>query len=277
MAVSALAIGAAVVFGLRRWIESGELPPAALPLGAVLLALHLMAQGGIGFPAVAECLWLALALDSGKRAEWRISRLATALTALSTIVLMGACLMTAYLPVANLRNSMLAAEKALSDERRRPDDKRVERALEAARNADPWSEDAWLYSSRWAYAHWESDPNEENRSRFEAWHAEARKRRPLRAAIWLEAGSDYLRAAKAKPQGDFAGKAVEAFARAVELYPNSASAHADASEALNLAGDPVRAREEAQVARELDRATPHLDQKLSDSRREFVKKLLDGE
>lgn len=56
--------------------------------------------------------------------------------------------------------------------------------------------------------------------------------------------------------------AIDALRRSVELHPTSASRRAVLAEALQSTADPA-ATDEAGRALELDRQTPHLDQRLA--------------
>ena len=44
------------------WVRSGTFPPALAGVGVAVLLVDLLTTGGIGFPAVAQSLWLLLAL-----------------------------------------------------------------------------------------------------------------------------------------------------------------------------------------------------------------------
>jgi tetratricopeptide (TPR) repeat protein len=121
--------------------------------------------------------------------------------------------------------------------------------------ADPWDWEPWrrlalLESLRWKLSR--SSEAAENALWFSS---QAIERRPELHAAWFEHGGYQLEF------GD-AAKAVESFARGVELYPNHAAGHAHLAMALAAAGEAQRAADEAREALRLDETTPHLDQKL---------------
>ncbi len=57
-----LPLAALAVLLMWAWIENGRLPRLLPAVGVVVVLIDLLATGGIGFPAVAEALWLLLAL-----------------------------------------------------------------------------------------------------------------------------------------------------------------------------------------------------------------------
>jgi tetratricopeptide (TPR) repeat protein len=91
---------------------------------------------------------------------------------------------------------------------------------------------------------------------------------PNSAPDWLASGDWYFEAAsKTDGQGsklvpDALGKAVAAYEKAVELYPNDALCRAKLAEAYRAAGQRPEFRREAEEALRLDRLTPHADRKL---------------
>ncbi|HEX7446072.1 MAG TPA: O-antigen ligase family protein, partial [Pirellulales bacterium] len=136
LAIGSLAITAAALLAWR-WIQSGELPPAAPLVAAGALLVNLLAAGGIAFSGVAGTLWLllAVALGAGRFAPRVSLPRAAAIGALAaSIALVSACHVSAYLP--SLRCRMLVAEAEAEP-------RTVEQSLRAAAAADPLADQPW--------------------------------------------------------------------------------------------------------------------------------------
>lgn len=69
--------------------------------------------------------------------------------------------------------------------------------------------------------------------------------------------------------------AVDAYEKAVALYPNSALHRAKLTEACRAVGATLAFRREAQAALELDDVTPHIDKKLPVELRDRLRQSLD--
>ncbi len=67
---------------------------------------------------------------------------------------------------------------------------------------------------------------------------------------------------------------MDAYRRAVDLYPNSALNRANMAEAYLAAGDEVLFRSQAEYALWLDGITPHVDKKLPAAVRERLDEIL---
>jgi hypothetical protein len=257
--IGGLAVMALVVAILYPWIDRGTLP-AALPLvAALVLAVNLLAAGGIAFPSVAGSLWLLLALGlslAGADMPARsLSARATALALGSMLALGCAFLWSDYLPAMNCRLALLRAQTA-----EKPADQRA--LLKSAAEADPLSDEPWNQLAAIDRANWESRGN---RPAFERWAQAIREvalRRPHWAAARAQAGDTYLQAFRRDRRRDDLAAAIAQYEQAVELYPNRAANHAKLAIALAAAGDADRARQAAAEALRLDELTPHADQKL---------------
>jgi tetratricopeptide (TPR) repeat protein len=101
--------------------------------------------------------------------------------------------------------------------------------------------------------------------------AESRYRRalkldPKRASIWSALARLYDEAHRRSIDATAADKALEAYRRSLELYPNTAEQRFAFAEFLALTGRRDEAKTNYRSALELDR-TPHVDKKLSDAHR----------
>ena len=83
-------------------------------------------------------------------------------------------------------------------------------------------------------------------------------------------GDRYLQAF-ARGREDALPKAVAASRRAVDLYPHHAQSRVGLAMALRASGDDDGFRQQATIALELDRRTPHGDRKLADRVRDELR------
>jgi hypothetical protein len=283
-----LPLAAATVAALFGWIREGRLPRWLPAVGVVVLLVDLSAAGGIGLPGVAGTFWLLLALglqqpaggDSSRR--WpceggEIRRLEsprtwTAWIALAgAIALIAACYSTAYRPVVECQTQLRMADRTPAGA--------VEH-LEAAAAADPLAAEPWQRLAAARFEAWRHAPSREAFDRFEQADAEAHRLAPNSAAAWAASGDWYSQAFSAsqphgqQTTGGLIDKTVAAYARAVQLYPNSATDMAKLAEAHAAAGDQTAFRREAEAALRLDAATPHADKKLPAKLREKLARAL---
>ena len=109
-------------------------PGYCLCWASPVLLVDLLTTGGIGFPSVANSMWLLLALGlAGERPRTVQARVAWA----AIFVLIGlaiTCYRTAYQPVMECQAQLRLAERRA--------DRAVE-CLEAATAADPWAAEPW--------------------------------------------------------------------------------------------------------------------------------------
>jgi len=251
-------IAIALLFG---WIRDGRMPRLLPALAVVVLLINLLAAGGISYAGVAGSLWLLMALGlQGERpkslhAVW-------AWTALAGMLALGAvCYRTAYSPVLACHTLLHLSEKEPA---------RAEDHLAAAATADPWSAEPWRRMAIVELDLWNRSLDKDAFRRFEQAAENLSQLNPNSSNTWSMIGDWYSQAAmKTDPIGkkaapDAASKALAAYKRAVELYPNSAIKRAKLAEAYRTEGEPEAFRREAETALRLDTATPHADKKLPD-------------
>ena len=246
-------IAVALLFG---WIRDGRMPPLLPALAVGVLLINLLAAGGIAFPGVTGSLWLLMALGLqgdkpkpvGKPWNW---------TALAVIIVLGiVCYRTAYSPVLGcqarlqkqMSGKMIAAIK-------------IEH-LEAAVAVDPWSAEPWRNLAAIELAIWTNYLDANTYRRFEEAVGNIARLEPNSSSNWAIIGDWYsLAAAKYDKNGKKAApeapqKALDAYRRTVELYPNSALNRAKLAEAYRAVGDFEGYHSEAEAALWLDKATP---------------------
>ncbi len=255
-----LAVGVPFAAGalwlLSNWVSTGELPPRLLALGAFVLAINLLAAGGITFPGVAGTLWLLLGMGiwSLKGSRPLPKPAAGAGLALACI-LIAVCYLSAYKP--NI-------ERAMHVDRALEHPAEAAEHLRKAAEADPLSADPWQKLASLYFQIWEEHRDPANWERFAEATQAAFEKDPTSAPFFAVTGERYLRAAEegADKSTEFAEVAVSAMESAVRLYPNDPTNRAWLALALEAAGRPKEARHQADVARNLSELTPHRDKKL---------------
>ncbi|MDZ4779812.1 MAG: O-antigen ligase family protein, partial [Planctomycetia bacterium] len=263
-----------VALGLWHfWGNEGQLDNRVVGLGIFVLLFNLLAAGGIGIPGVAGSLGLLLTLWVGTPASTNsssssASRFTAAGLAGGFALLAVACYWTAYRPVTL---AQAARQVAIDDPRH------AESHLIDATHADSTAAQPWRDLASWRFARWQATPTPENWQGTAEAIGEGLKRSPNAAVGWYQAGNMHLAAHRALLGGKHLAEAIGAFQEAVELYPNHAEYRGTLAVALADSGEAAEARSAAERALELDRVTPHVDQKLSDGLREQLTKLLAGQ
>ena len=254
---------------LVPWVRSGAFPPALAGVGVGVLLVDLLATGGMGIPAVAQSLWLLLAV--GLNGAWpRHPQAGTRPRAVAIVLLaiglglLAACHQTSYARVLPCQSSQRQARRELLD----GDRKSALEALQRAVDADPYSSDAHSLLADTCLDSWLENLRPADYDAFEHHDALARQLAPEAAPIWRASAERYRRAyAKTDARGWRAQpraieQAISIARRTAELYPGSGGDRAALAILYQLSGDEVSYRREAQAALELDRRTPHEDKKL---------------
>ncbi|MBU4273321.1 MAG: O-antigen ligase family protein, partial [Planctomycetes bacterium] len=259
--------GAAVAL-LLGWIREGRLPRLLPALAVAVLLMNLLTAGGIGMPGVAGSFWLLMALGLVGQ-QPRLLRTVWAWAALSgAIALAVACYATAYSPVLGCQAQLRLSESKPT---------RAIKHLEAAAAADPWATEPWRRLAAVEFDNWRRSPTNDAYQRFERAAANLTRLAPNSAQSWSAIGDWYSQAASITNRsgnriaGNAVSKAVEAYRRTVDLYPNSALNRAKLAEAYRTAGDREAYCREAETALRLDKATPHADKKLPAALRDRLK------
>jgi hypothetical protein len=260
-----LPLAVATLALLWRWIEHGRLPRWLPALGVVTMLVDLLATGGIGFPGVAGSLWLLMAL--GLQGE-RPRELRPAVAWVALAVAMGlavVCYRSAYSPVLGCQAQLRLAERKPAEA--------VEH-LETAAAIDPWASEPWKQLAAVELERWWQQPNAVDFVSFVAAQVNALELAPNSASLCLTAGDWSMRAfsktdERGKPLAPTSiGRALYAYDRAVQLYPNSAIYRAKLANAYQVVGDEASFRREAETALRLDDLTPYNDKKLPDKVRD---------
>jgi hypothetical protein len=276
---------------LSGWIRDGCVLRMLPAVGVIALLVDLLAAGGIGFPGVAGTLWLLVAIGLNaaedlppprERKERTLPRVAAAAGLVLAIALAVTCYSSAYSPVLRSRGPMQAAQRKLAQGR--PDE--GEKYLEAAAVADHFAAEPWRHLADLtlqAWGHYHSDKEfDQAFKRLELYNGEAGRLATNSASTWAAVGESYQTVFRqpnprwtADRRAEIIAKAVVAYERSVELYPNRPLYRARLALAYRDAGDEARFRKEARIALELDEITPHEDKKLGRLRSELADALGD--
>jgi len=249
---------------LIPWVERGTFPPALAGVGVGVLLVDLVTTGGIGIPAVAQSLWLLLAL--GLEGAWPrdVPRAVVVVLLAIGLGLSVACHQTSYARVLPCQSLQRLARREYLDGHRQAAMEVLQRAVEA----DPRASDAQAFLAEIYLDSWLANLESADYQAFETHDTLARRMAPDAVPIWRASADRYQRAfAKTDARGQRVQpraieQAIAIGRRAVELYPGSGSDHAALAMLYQLSGDEVSYRREAQAALELDRRMPHDDKKL---------------
>lgn len=274
-----LVTGGLVLVSLWPWISRGTLPIGLPALGLLVLAIHLLASGGISYPAIAGSFWLlmALAFNQAEGPPKPAPRAARAVVArgipLLALVAVGAaawaCYYTGLGPVVRLQQAMAQIPLIQHPEAR------VVAYMDAAL-ADPLSSEPWTAIAELDLQRLKRDPESSFAlDRFLRSCARAMELRPRSSAAYRQIGHWYLELAEITKDPRAVAGAVECLRAAATYYPTSASIVGEFALALNVAGKTDVARRQAKRALELDEATPHADKKLPEDLRALVKAVLE--
>jgi O-antigen ligase/polysaccharide polymerase Wzy-like membrane protein len=280
--LAGLLVGGAVVAILWPWVVQGSLPRRLPALGVLVLAIHLLAAGGIAYPGVAGTFWILMALalnqtepepaaqepNALRRRVAPVPALALAVACVACV----ACYFLAYRPVLRCHAAMSKGNEAR--------DHNLQPAmagllwLEAA-EADPLSPEPWSAIAELDVAQLkEKTAGVESHQQFVQAAERILELRPHSSAAWRQEGHWFMQLHEAHPDAQSAASAAECFLRAVELYPNFAALRGEYAMALHVTGKSAAARRQAEMAMELDRETPHADKKLPPQLRNRLEALL---
>ncbi len=252
----------------QPFVGQGSVPSWLLAIAALSLGVDLLAAGGISYPAVAENLWLLIALtlnsaQKDRRTSWRLGPVACGWAVAVGLIL--ACVWTGYRPVLLAQSLMTKAEIQPAAQ--------AEETLRQAIAIDPFAITPRVALADLLFQSWQARPSAQGLSQFEEAMNDAERARPYQAANFVRAGDYYLRAFELESQPRLLKKSVVAYTRAVQLYPHHARERAKLAIALARSGEQKAALSEAQLALKYDRLTPHADQKLRPELRESLVKI----
>ncbi len=267
-----LPLAAGCLMVLVPWVQDGRLPPLLPAIGVAVMLVNLLAAGGIGQPGVAGSFWLLLALALAGQGLRVLPRPAAAVMLLCAIALTAACFLSGYRPVLQSQARLRAADLALFEGRQTD----AQQDFDAAAQADPLAAEPWRQLAGLSFQQLQDQPSTENFRRFATCMARALARAPRAAPLWLVAGDRYFAAFARSGLADDRSQALDAYRRAVELYPNSALCHAKLAVALRKTGPQAEFHREAATAIRLDNLNPHEENKLGKIAPGLSEQLTDG-
>jgi hypothetical protein len=265
--LAGLVIAGLVAWLAWPWVNSGALPARLPALGMLVLAVNLLAAGGIAYPGVAGTFWvlIALAINAADDSQPDCApgplsgggRFASMLGGVAAAAALVACYLLAYAPVTDLQAAMLAAETKHSA------DARVNALLDAAA-ADPLSAEPWTEIGAIELERLKADPKSAaSRERFMLAVTRMVELRSRSSAACRLAAQWYAELFAVERDPTVARFAAQLFERAVELYPTLPVLRAEYALALEQSGQLAEIRPQLGAALEFDAQTPHPDKKLS--------------
>jgi Tfp pilus assembly protein PilF len=246
---------------LDRWVQRSSLPAHVLAIALGVLLLNLLAAGGIGFPGVAQTVWLLLALllPPSFCRSWTLKSLGvTSAAATVVLVLLGCCLWTFYHPVLTSPSLITQGMQW----QRAGDVARAQEAYQRAASADPYSAEPWLHLAALHHGLAAASGSDAATEAFDSALAETLARNPRSHTLWNQAGNWQLDLFRAHNDRKRLTEAIEAYSVATRLYPNHSRRHAQLAWVHHIAGDPDRAADAATEALRLDALNPHPERKL---------------
>jgi tetratricopeptide (TPR) repeat protein len=268
---------AATWWGLNRWLDGGDLPLSAAIIPTIVLGINLLAAGALVFPAVISSALVLMpvalfvaALHTGHEtatptsskplpAHLRPSPIVGGLALLGALLLAATCFYTEYYPVLN-------GHRALADAMYRLEIKDYREApakLIAAVDTDSVAPEPRRLLAELLLGQWEATQSPRDWVAFTEMADAYRRLDPRHHAAWFTRGTWFLTAWRKSGNREELDEALAAFREATSLYPNHAFYHAQLAWTLHLAGDDPAARQEAEIALDLDQKMPHQEQKLA--------------
>lgn len=266
-----ISLAAAAWFVLQPWVRRGVVSTQGLAVAAMVLLIHLLAAGGILYPAIAGSLWtlLALGLNQTEPNPQPTKKYWAWISAAVFAILCGLQYYTTYSPVLRSQGELLAGQLATATEDQ-------QRYFERAAAADPRAAEPWQYLAELQLQQWLANGGPRSLRQFREASAQFLKLRPNSASALRTAGNWWRRAATRPDNGDAAARAAGLLLHATQLYPNSAILHAELAQALAESKSASASAHAARRALELDTLTPHADKKLSDKVKQQMQQLTDS-
>jgi len=252
-----LPLAAVTVLLFWRWVDQGPLTPSLPAIGVVVLLVNLLAAGAMGFPGVVGTFWLlvamGLSLTEASR-PFRVPRSAGLAALAAAMAAALTCSTTALNPVLRSQTAIRLAQRDLGH---------ADQHLQDAAEADPLAAAPQRHLAERAFGRWLEGGSPEAFDKFEASMQAALDLAPHSASTWRMCGDRYREAFEKRGLKAALPKAVFAYRRAVDLYPNHAPLRASLAITLQAGGDEAGFRRQAAIALELDEQTPHRDRELA--------------
>jgi hypothetical protein len=271
-----LAGATAAYLPFTGWVRTGNVPHFVSLVAAAAMLVNLLGAGSIGYPCLADSLWLlvAIALNESVSSKFNItSRRGAVALCLGLGAAIVAAFLTQYRPVLACRLQLEIADNAMASGQ----NVLHREAVIAATKADPWSD---LAASRFAaqrFADYRQQPHSSIFSLFESANRRALELAPRRAGAWAQSAEYYRSIAEVRDDQSLRDRALTDARRAIDLYPTKAEWHALVAVLESEAGNSAAAQLHARRALELDdhmRTAGHVDRLLDDQSRAEVLRLI---
>lgn len=254
----------------RPWIRAGKLDPIVMLIAVAALLLNLTAAGGIGYPSIAESLWLlaaiGLSLNSGPRGDGVTTaggQQAVRFGSIATCVaLFVVAYVTSYRPVTSARAWLARADAAFLS----GNVKQQAAVVEAATAADRWSVNAARRMVALRLAEYQRDPRADRLATVTDSVDRMLDLAPRKSGAWQyasEVAETVYRQSNDRQQLE---TAIGRQRQAIEHYPASSQLHSRLANLLKEAGHSSEAINAAREALRLDdlmRLAGHADRRLS--------------
>ena len=236
------------------------------------ISVHLLGAGGIAMPAVAQNLWVLMALGlNASEAGRKPSTCVGLAPALIVCLVSGAAVfgfVTRVLePVTASRSALTLGQLAW----RQRDLRSAERYFQAAARRDPLSAEPHFQLSRIHYQAWQEQSGSKTDDHFQraVWELEkATTRAPVQFNLYKALGDLWRKQALSEPR--HWTKAIAAYRQSVAIYPSNPQLRFTLGDALWHADRWDEAALELQQALELDRRNPHPDKGLTPQERAAI-------
>ncbi len=254
---------------LHSWVVGGTISTGLLLIATGSLLVNLLAAGGIGYPGVAEVLWILLALTLNAAESPTDDRQPTGPTPVAGRRVVAAGLAfslilgllgyrTSYRPVLGARGYYAQAEedhgKALRSE---VSPELVKEKCCAAAETDPWWADPCELWAQVLFEQWVFDQSDSRLAEFDQAVASMLRRNAHSSNLYRRGGDWLIEMYAVSGREDLLVCAIEAYRRASALYPNSSVLRAQLAWAYHLAGDRPPAERLAAEALRLDQMMPY--------------------
>ena len=227
--------------------------------------VNLLAAGGISYPNIAAPFWLLAAFllpsETVKRKNLCV------VSGLVFMVFAIACYHGTFIPSLKSSSYFNQARNAATTNAQIA-------LLQKAVQMDPYSVESRLALTQSRLALYDVTGSEQALQEAIREQEQLLQLAPFSASIRKLLGEIQMQIYDRRGNRTLLMLATERLEEAVKLYPNHAKTHAPLAVALEKSGENERAKSEAKIAIELDDTMPHLDQKLNESLREELLKIL---
>jgi tetratricopeptide (TPR) repeat protein len=255
-------VAAVTVYLWHDWVASGRLTLFVPAVAILVLLIHLVGAGGIGYVSVAQTFWILLALMLGEADppgdNHPLTRRSAGVLAGAGLAALGVFAQLSYYPQLEAWTLQMEGESLAA----RRQGQQVVETYHRAALADPLSALGWERLGLLTNAAWLESGDQQLGNLFHTAVREMLAVNDRSCIAHMRAGDWWLAAYRQLDQRNFLDQAVDEYRIATRLYPHYNFGHAQLAWALHLAGDSGGAKAAAEEALRLDSLNPHVEQKL---------------